>query len=426
MRVDQQNLRAVGVCDRMLSDVELVGPRGGGDRTAMDAAAIQLARVRRFVSIICGQFASGRVLVGSTLRVRRALQIAWVPPVNADFMHYGAVSGRDFAKDHAAAISIGRQELAPGVTSGFATALGYDDDDPAESLILDTDRRRMTERRILMLRDGRDVFMDVPVMGGRWESLVQSQYREEELRQFAGRLRTMFRGGIPPVWYALTQTLPAKVIWDELIPSTDITLADVDGTDLPRSLFEIARRGGGLLSPELALEHCPDLCAREMMMEIFSIDGIDLRTGAEADAVQEHWTKLHWCDGLDTWHLAWASPWLEDPAAALKRALRRARYDVRRVAILRSVVPVGDKKVWDEIDNFAGSLMSRHEMERKWRNEYRGGILSSNTEATIGVGEIGLERITARHGVKVRHPLEALLAARSIQNAEAIEKRPTT
>lgn len=205
---------------------------------------------------------------------------------------------------------------------------------------------------------------------------------------------------------------------------TPISTTLTDATDLPRSLFEIARRGGGLLSPELALEDCPDLCTLEMMREIFSIDGIHLRTGAEADQIQEHWTKLHWCDGLGVWHLAWASPWLEDPAAALKLALGRARYDVRDVAILRRVLPVGDKKGWDEIDDFAGSLMNRHETECSWRSGYRGGIMSSDTAGTVRVGEIGLERISSRHRVVVRHSLEVLLTARSIQNAEASQKRP--
>ncbi|MEF2553161.1 hypothetical protein VQ042_17640 [Aurantimonas sp. A2-1-M11] len=424
MRGDLLNLRAVAVCDRMLSDVELVGPKGGGDHAAMNAASIQLARVRRVISIICGENAAGRVLVGSTLRVRRGLQMAWLPPVNADFVHYGALRGLDFAKNHAAAISIGRQELSPTVTSDLAAALGYDDADPSESLDKDGETVRATERRILRMRDGRDVFMDVPVMAGRWERQVQSQYREEELRQFAGRLRPVFRGGIPPVWYAMTQAPPGEFIWDELVASTDLTLADVDGSDLPRNLFEIARRGGGLLSPELALEDCPDLCALEMMVQIFTIDGIDLRTGIEADQIRDHWSKLNWRDGLGTWHFAWASPWLDDPAAAAKLALKRARYDVREVATLRRVRPIGEKKAWDEVDKTAGSLMSRHEMESNWRDEYRGGILSSASGGFVGVGEIGLERRVRRHGIEIRHSLEALLAARSTRNAEADQNTP--
>lgn len=417
MRGDLLNLRSVAVCDRLLSDMELVGPKDGGDDAALDAASIVLARIRRVISIICGEHAAGRVLIGSTLRVRRAMQTAWLPPPNADFMHYGAVRGRDFAKDHAAAISIGRPELPPSAISGLAAALGYDDDDPGESLIYDRDRVRTTERRILHMRDGRDIVIDVPVMAGRWEALVQKESREDELEQFAGRLRPVFRGGVPPVWYAMTQTLPPAVIWDELIASTDITMRDYDVSTLPRNLFEIARRGGGLLSPELALEECPDLCTVEVMARTFRVDGIDLRTGTEAEHIRDQWTKLEWLDGIGNRHLAWASPWLEDPADKLKSALRGIRYDVQNVSTLRSLQPVGVRETGDHVDEFVGSFARRRKEEAAWREEYRRGMQPDDTSGMMTVGEIGLERKVRRHGVEFCQHLEASLAKQSIRHA---------
>jgi hypothetical protein len=94
------------------------------------------------------------------------------------------------------------------------------------------------------------------------------------------------------------------------------------------------------------------------MVQTFAVDGIDLRTGTEADHIRDRWTRLEWLDGIGK-RLAWAPPWLEDPARELTMALLGIQYDVQKVMVARSVQPIGDRKTDDHVDELLGSLASR-------------------------------------------------------------------
>ena len=164
-------------------------------------------------------------------------------------MHFGALRGLDFAKAHVAAISIGRSEMPIGVVDGYAAALTYDDDVPEEPYdILGTgitvEGKPLFRKGVLQkieMRTGQDVEHMVPSMprrpvknkfGGHsgdfepsWATLLEESWREEEIRQFVGRLRLVYRGVAkdgngnpldvePPLWIAVGKIIPEGLISD--------------------------------------------------------------------------------------------------------------------------------------------------------------------------------------------------------------------
>ena len=56
----------------------------------------------------------------------------------------------------------------------------------------------------------------------KWGRLIQKQYREEELLQFVGRLRPVYREGEPPIWFALSSVIPQELVIDDLVHINDL------------------------------------------------------------------------------------------------------------------------------------------------------------------------------------------------------------
>lgn len=188
-----------------------------------------IRRLLQGISLVHGY---GRVLVGGRKAVLDALRKGWNPPVNLDWAHFGAMRGLDGFKGHAAAVSIGRMEPPIWEVHAAAAALTYDDPEPE----LPFDRHGtgrvfdepvmplyypLVSRRI-PLRDGSMLAVAVPEHPGRWGKLVQEQIREEEQRQFFGRLRPVYRAGPPPVWYCLSSVVPEDVIVDDVCLRRDL------------------------------------------------------------------------------------------------------------------------------------------------------------------------------------------------------------
>lgn len=228
------------------ANTSLVGVKGNVIRTIK--AASTLLNVRTAISALSLTHATGRVLVGCNIPVRRILNQFWIAPANVDFGHFGALRGLDVYKNHEAAISIGRLEVPVDVIDGIAAALTYDDETPEEPLdkygtgyIGDTPAMPPSVAKNFRTRSGKSLVIEVPKYPGKWAAMVQAQYREEELVQFLGRMRPFHRDAIP-TWYAISSVLPEDVIIDEVVSMDQIVARfSRDGAD-------VARLTGGTLN----------------------------------------------------------------------------------------------------------------------------------------------------------------------------------
>lgn len=258
------HVRTVAMIEKTWSTASFITrPDASSDEIA--TAAANISGARSLITVTALQYGHGRVLVGSTMAVREVIAGgAWTPPPNVDFVHFGALRGLDFAKHHVAAISIGRSEQPISVVDGYVAALTYDDDVP--ELPYDILGTGLTENgkplfrpaaeRVMTMRSGQDWSHWVPEMPGAvdadgnavrsWAQDLEESWREEELRQFVGRLRPVYRGIMldangeqvePPVWIAVGKVQPAGLVIDEIVEMAQLIK--------PAPFFELARVGGG-------------------------------------------------------------------------------------------------------------------------------------------------------------------------------------
>ncbi|WP_332715806.1 hypothetical protein [Pelagibacterium mangrovi] len=257
------HVRVVAAIESTYSTSQFV-PRDPDDSILADRCAGNVNRIRDLITSTSVVYGYGRVLAGATMSAREAIQSGWGKPASVDFGHFGALRGLDFAKNHAAAISIGRSEQPIHIVDGYAAALTYDDPDPE----LPYDQRgdgmtdgekallRQAAARTIRMRTGEDIQHFVPQFPTKkdgsmsWAQRLEEQWREEEIRQFLGRLRPVYRGiahnadGEPidvetPVLIAVGKCLP-DVIVDEIV-TLDQLLA-------PAKFLELVRLSGGILS----------------------------------------------------------------------------------------------------------------------------------------------------------------------------------
>jgi hypothetical protein len=207
------------------------------DQAVIDAAQ-SVDRLRSIITSIAGRNADGRVLVGAMKKVIEAIKSGWCPPVNVDFAHYGALRGLNAYEGHKIAISIGRFEIPPEIIQGAAAALSYDD--PPDLAATAPGGHSVT----LLMRDRRRIAVPSQTTAGMWERALQIAYREEEMRQFAGRLRAVQRIGRfdeGMCWVIIGNVVPEETVVDAIVSSDDL----VADRFLP--LLECARRSGGIL-----------------------------------------------------------------------------------------------------------------------------------------------------------------------------------
>lgn len=217
--------------------------------------------IRRVETAIAGIFGAGRVATFAPKRVRKSIRLAHAEPENVDSGHYGAVRGLDFAKDHMAIITVGRLEFPTWIYDALAAALTYDDPIPetpfdALGTGCDKDAKPLVPHQVertLKLRDGRDLTYKVSEMPGRWGRAVQRQFREEEQRQCAGRLRPVYRDGEAPLWIAVSNVIPSDTIIDAV--TTVEALSTLKGA---AAIHEAVRRVG-VLDRQLIAEQVPDV-----------------------------------------------------------------------------------------------------------------------------------------------------------------------
>jgi len=279
------HLRVVAAVDRTYSDSSIL-PSSKDEAGSRMGKAATLVELRDLVTTVSTLHGAGRVMVGSSMKVRKQIfHHRWAEPESVDKLHFGALRGLDFGKHHMAAISIGRMELPARAIDALVAALTYDDDEPEEPfdrLGTGADEAEKPLRcpsvaRRIQMRSGRDYTIPVPTYPGRWAAMVQKQYREEELMQFLGRLRPVYRTGQAPVWIAVTSCIPEGVIVDELV-----SLADISRGDAKRArIFEAARRTGvieaelsalpGLIDKRVAGEAASRLSKRRMSREAYGV-----------------------------------------------------------------------------------------------------------------------------------------------------------
>lgn len=266
------HVRTVAMIERTWSNSSFV-PRWDASDEELKKVAETVEQARRLITTTAVMYGHGRVLVGTTIAVREVLTGgAWVPPPNVDFVHFGALRGLDFAKGHVAAISIGRSEQPISIVDGYAAALTFDDDDPEQPVdkfgtgltSVSKPLFRVPQWRRIAMRTGEDIDQLVPRMPARpvldakgrqkeqygkllstrsWGQDLEESWREEELRQFLGRLRPVYRGlddTPPPVWIAVGKILPDGIIVDEL--------ADMQACIKAWPMCELIRIGGGVLA----------------------------------------------------------------------------------------------------------------------------------------------------------------------------------
>lgn len=276
------NLRIVAVANQTFSNSSIAGSSISEDGELI-LAARNLDKVRQAVSVISSLYGEGRVVAGTSILLREVINHNWACPDNIDWCHFGAMRGLDIFKHHSAAISVGRMEPPIRTIDGLAAALTYDDPDPEMPYDSRGDGRSLdkpsdplmlpiSEQRT-KLRSGHIVLMDVPMFPGKWGRLVQKQYREEELLQFVGRLRPVYRDGRPPVWFSLSSIIPDSLVVDDVIHIDDLCGPHA-------ALFDAVRQTGGILEPSIISKTCPSLfrdgaksVKRSMVKAGFSLDG---------------------------------------------------------------------------------------------------------------------------------------------------------
>lgn len=236
------HVRTVAMIDSAFSNASFI-PRPDASEKELAVCAWNVERARRLIFKLAAVYSYGPVIVGMTKAVRETIFTPeWTAPPNVQPMHFGALRGLDYAKKAAAALSIGRSEMPIHIVDGYVAALTYDDAVPEQPYDLfgtgmTADGkpllRQGVERRIKM-RTGEDWDHFVPSMPVAqspksgigpskplWAGEIEGQWREEELRQFLGRLRPVYRAGEAPVWICMSKCLPADTIVDDIVTLDD-------------------------------------------------------------------------------------------------------------------------------------------------------------------------------------------------------------
>lgn len=325
------NVKTIAVIDKTYSNASLLY-RGEDYREQLNSSKL-LTRMRNLLSSASAWYGWGRVVAGANTIVRKAICNDWLTPSNVDFCHFGAMRGLDFAKEHVAAVSFGRMEIPVGTVDGLVAALTYDDDvpeqpfdllgngmdpdDPSESL-----RVPMVPQPMPM-RSGVDAMVEIPIYPGEWAKKVQAQYREEELRQFVGRLRPVYREGEAPTWIAASRVIPSGIVVDEVV-----TLADLLARSKRRDfrIWQASRKADGVLHPKLLLALSPSEFKDEaaVIKEMADL-GLDAATGRIDSSKRTSWgfTPVRIQAPDQSIHFAFVRTEFKDPCGHLSVVMER-------------------------------------------------------------------------------------------------------
>lgn len=314
-------MRTIAVIDRPFANRAFMPPADATDDEQKKASELT-ADARSLIDKVSSIYSHSRVLVASTSAVRQHLMKSpdWRPNPNVDEAHFGAMRGRDYAKFHAAALTFGRSEQPIHIVDGYAAALTYDDENPElpydvyGSGLADAGRTkplfRIGAERVIRMRTGHDVSHWVPEIPRSWGRIIENQWREEELRQNAGRLRPVYRGvDDVPVWICVTKSLPADVIVDEVITLEDL-VAD-------RDIWKIVKAAGDIWSPRLVR----DLPATKAVAGDDGWAGLEKRFARNPGLARMMAAQnvVRVVDADTVVHSAFAMGWVRDPVGTVGR-----------------------------------------------------------------------------------------------------------
>ncbi len=370
------NVRIVGVADRTYSNSSVIAKPSASQREKVQSGKL-LAKIRKALSVISGYYGFSRVVAGGSILARRAVNTNWEGPHNIDWCHYGAMRGLDFAKYHAAAISVGRMELPVRIIDGLVAALTYDDDVPELPFdkfgtgLTETGQPLLipSENQLVRMRSGHDLYMPVPTFPGKWGRMIQRQYREEELLQFLGRLRPVYREGDAPIWFSLCSVMPEEVIVDDLINIGDL----IKRNDKETAVWDALRRCQGILDVEVASKVCDDMFPHaDRVARQFAWEGMNPVTGELEKRVAWSIIAMKWKDENGKEGYSFARGDIADPEDALRNA--RARYElpalvhVEKVSQSRGQTAARGRNP-DTIEEQLGTLLERRAMEERQQVE---------------------------------------------------------
>jgi hypothetical protein len=294
------NVKIVGIVNQTFSNSSQLTSPGASPKAKRDAAKI-LAKVRQSISYVSALYGHGRVVAGTSIALRELINTGWACPDNVDWCHYGAMRGLDMFKHHSAAISIGRMEIPVRSIDGLVAALTYDDTDPEKPFDIHGNGLDSLGKALrvgegsqnLRMRDGGIAKIPVPIYEGKWARLIQRQYREEELLQFVGRLRPVYREGRTPVWFALSSVIPEELIVDELVHIDDLI------NRRSTFLWDAVRRCNGVLEAGIASASCPDLfpSGMETVVKAMEAAGFGLKDGTPRERAATGFASYAWSGG---------------------------------------------------------------------------------------------------------------------------------
>jgi ribosomal protein L17 len=363
------NVRTVAIADRTYSNSSVIAAPSASAQEKQSSARI-LTNIRRAISSISALYGWSRTVAGGSILVRKAVNTAWEGPHNVDWCHFGAMRGLDFAKYHSAAISIGRMELPVRTLDGLVASLTYDDDEPEKpfdslgtGLGRDNQPLRIpTGTQRVKMRSGHDINMPVPMFPGKWGRMIQRQYREEELLQFLGRLRPVYREGMAPIWFSLSSVIPEEVIVDDLINMDDLIKANTG------SVWEAMRRSHGILDSRIATDICDDLFAtRERVCEFMKKMGMNDKTGDIDQRIAWGIVAYRWKTKSGESGHSFVRADLKEREEALRNALEK-HMESSLVSLEQLSTPLPQtlamgRKV-DKIEDALGTLDNRRKIEQ--------------------------------------------------------------
>lgn len=364
------NVRTVAIADRTYSNSSVIAAPNATAQEKQASARI-LTNIRRAISSISSLYGWSRTVAGGSILVRKAVNMAWEGPHNVDWCHFGAMRGLDFAKYHSAAISIGRMELPVRTLDGLVASLTYDDDEPEKpfdslgtGLGRDNQPLRIpTGTQRVKMRSGHDINMPVPMFPGKWGRMIQRQYREEELLQFLGRLRPVYREGMAPIWFSLSSVIPEEVVVDDLINMDDLVKANTG------AVWEAMRRSHGILDSRIAADVCDDLFAsRERVCEFMRKTGMNDKTGEIDSRIAWGVVAYHWKTKSGEAGNSFVRADVKDRDEALRNALEKhLESSVVSLEQLSTPLPqtlaIGRKV--DKIEDALGTLDNRRKIEER-------------------------------------------------------------
>ncbi|WP_108398301.1 hypothetical protein [Devosia submarina] len=249
------HLRTVLVPDFGQSKTSIIPSQDDNAETLLAKAELQTLN-REAIYTLGLMHGDSAVVACAAKGVRSQLNSGWAAPANTHFMHFGAVRGLDFAKFYGAAVSIGSVTPRDTDIDAYVAALSYDDDEPEAlndphgngRVSADPSSAKIKRRYIdrpYPLRDGGTALVTgIHEYEGAWARMLQQQIREEELGQFVGRLRPVYREGEAPVWYVLGKVLPDGIIVDDIISLRDLARP----TGRSTRAFRMVKEAGGVVT----------------------------------------------------------------------------------------------------------------------------------------------------------------------------------